>query len=302
MRFLLRRLIEGVLLLFAASVLSFLLAEAAPGDFLSEMRMNPDIPAETVETLRREYGLDRPLAARYVRWAQSALRGELGMSFAYNMPVSAILWRPLANTVTLALLGLLVAWLAGLPLGVWCAARPRGWLASLADLTATGIISVPDILIGLACLFLTLQTGLLSAAGSLPAAVLAIALVSFPPVFRHTRGSVRQVISSGFIESARAHGLPESRILFRYALPTAANPLVSLFGLSIASVMSSSLVVEVVMGWPGLGPLLLEAIFARDIHVIVAAVLLSAVLLLAANFVSDLLLYLFDPRIRAGES
>lgn len=302
MRFLIRRALEGILLLFGVSVLSFLLAEIAPGDFLSEMHIDPDVPAQTVDTLRRHYGLDGPLPVRYLRWAQSTLHGEFGMSFAYNLPVSTILWRPLASTLKLTLLGLLIAWLIGLPLGVWCAAHSRSWLARLADLTATAIISLPDILIGLAFLFLTLQTGLLAAPRGLPAAVLTMALISFPAVFRHTRGSVRQVLGSGFVESARAHGLPESWILFRYALPAAANPLVSLFGLSIASVTSSSLVVEVVMGWPGLGPLLLHAIFARDIHVVVAAVLLSTALLVAANFGCDVMLYVLDPRIRARES
>lgn len=302
MHSLIRRAVEAVLMLFAVSVLPFLLAEIAPGDFLSEMQMDPDIPPETIDTLRRQYGLDGSLPVRYFRWARSVLAGEFGMSFSYNLPVSKVLWRPLTNTLKLTLAGLLLAWLVGLPLGVWCAAHSRSLLARLTDLTATGIVSVPDILIGLTCLFVALRTGLLSSDGGVAATVLAMALVSFPPVFRHSRGSVRQVLSSGFIESARAHGLPESWILFRYALPTAANPLISLFGLSLASVLSSSLVVEVVMGWPGLGPMLLEAIFARDVHVVIASVLLSTVLLLAANFVCDLLLYVFDPRIRAGES
>ena len=102
------------------------------------------------------------------------------------------------------------------------------------------------------------------------------------------------------IQSARAHGIPRSRILFRYALPAAANPLISLFGFSIATLLSASLLVEVVMSWPGLGPMLLEAILARDLYVVIGAVMLSSFFLVAGNLVADVLLYLSDPRIRRG--
>lgn len=301
MGFLIRRVAGAALLLFGISVLSFVLSELAPGDYSSGMRMDPGISAHTVDALRREYGLGEPLPVRYLLWMKSVLRGEFGVSFAHNVPVSAILWRPLANTLKLALLGLCLAWAIALPTGVWCAAHPGSWPARLTDGLAGAIISVPDILVALACIIAGLQAGLLRVSGDLPVAGLAMTLVTFPAVFRHTQRSVRQTLCSGFVESMRSHGLPENSILFRYALPVAANPLISLLGLSFASLLSSSLVIEVVLGWPGLGPLLLEAIFARDIHVVVAVVLLSALLLLVANLLCDFVQYVIDPRIRVGE-
>ena len=115
---------------------------------------------------------------------------------------------------------------------------------------------------------------------------------------RHVRAAVAAALGAPFVRAARAHGLPEWRVLFRHALPAAANPLVSLFGLSLAGLLSMSLLVEVVMSWPGLGPLMLEAILARDLHLVVGPVLASTAFLLLGNLVADLLLLAVDPRIR----
>ena len=129
--------------------------------------------------------------------------------------------------------------------------------------------------------------------------VLALVLGVLPVLVRHVRTAVAEALEAPFVRAARAHGLSEARVLFFHALPAAANPLVSLFGLSIASLLSLSLLVEVVMAWPGLGPLMLEAILARDLHLVVGPVLASTVLLLVGNLVADLLLLAVDPRIRA---
>jgi peptide/nickel transport system permease protein len=131
---------------------------------------------------------------------------------------------------------------------------------------------------------------------ALPA--LALAVLALPPLQRHVRASMAEVLDAPFVRAARALGIPERRLLFRHALPAAANPLLTLFGLSLAGLLSGSLLVEVVMAWPGLGTLLLNAILARDLHLVVAPVLLSTVLLLAGNLAADLLLYAADPRIR----
>jgi peptide/nickel transport system permease protein len=115
------------------------------------------------------------------------------------------------------------------------------------------------------------------------------------------RASLAATLDAPFVQAARGHGLPEWRVVLRHALPAAANPLVSLFGLSVATLTSMSLLVEIVMSWPGLGPLLLEAILARDFHLVLALVLASTVLLLAGNVLADVLLFAADPRIRAEE-
>jgi peptide/nickel transport system permease protein len=134
----------------------------------------------------------------------------------------------------------------------------------------------------------------------LPVAVLTIGML--PVLVRHVRSSLAEVLKSPFIEAARAHGVPRKSVLMRYALPAAANPLISLFGLSLAGLLSASMLVEVIMGWPGIGPLLLEAIVARDVYLVVGAVMLCSILVLLANLIADLLLYAADPRIRSWAS
>jgi peptide/nickel transport system permease protein len=134
----------------------------------------------------------------------------------------------------------------------------------------------------------------------IPVAVLALGML--PVLVRHVRSSMSEVLSAPFIRAARAHGIPRHWVLLRYALPVAANPLISLLGFSLAGLLSGSMLVEIVVGWPGIGPLLLEAILARDVYVVISAVVLSSVLVIFGDLVADLLLYAVDPRIRSGVS
>lgn len=316
-----RRAVSGLLLLAGVSLLSFVLVELAPGDFFAEMRLDPRIPEATVRELRERHGLDRPLPERYLRWLGSLARGELGYSFAYDQPVAPLLWPRGRNTVLLTATATALAWLLAVPLGVWWATLRRGPAAHLlAGLTAL-LLALPDLVLALGLLLLAVRTGWFPAGGmvalgheqmswgaqvkdvvshlALPATVLVLGIL--PVLVRHVRASVAEALEAPFVRAARAHGLPERRVLFCHALPAAANPLISLFGLSVAGLLSMSLVVEVVMSWPGLGPLLLEAILARDFHLVLGPVLASTLLLVGANLLADLLLLAADPRIRAEE-
>jgi peptide/nickel transport system permease protein len=277
---------------------------------------------ETVRALRARHGLDRPLPERYARWLGSLLRGELGFSFAYGQPVASLLWPRAWNTLVLTVTATTTVWLLAIPLGVWWASRrerPAGY--ALAVLTAL-LLAVPDLVVAFLLLLLAVRTGWLPAGGmaSLDAEPLAAAaraqdlalhlvlpvtaltIGALPVLLRHVRAAVAEVLDAPFVHAARAHGIPEGRVLFRHVLPAAANPLISLFGLSLAGLLSMSLLVEVVMSWPGLGPLLLEAILARDFHLVLGPVLASTVFLLGGNLVADLLLFAADPRIRAEEA
>jgi peptide/nickel transport system permease protein len=316
-----RRLLQGVLVLFGVSLLSFLFFEMAPGDYFDEMRLDPQISRETHAALRAQYGMDRPVHEKYLRWAASTARGELGWSFAYNRPVAPLLWGRLRNTLLLTVTATVLAWVIAVPWGVWSAARAGGLADRLGAGVSSVVLAVPDVLVGLGLMVLAVRTGLFPAGGMtsvgapaegwgraldvghhLVLPVAALVLGSVPLLFRHVRASMSEVLASPFIVATRAHGIPRARLLFRHALPAAANPLASLFGLSLASLLSGSLLIEVVMSWPGLGPLLLDAILARDIHLVMAPVMASTLLLLAGNFAADLLLYAADPRIRGGRA
>jgi peptide/nickel transport system permease protein len=316
-----RRALHGLLLLAGVSVLSFVLVDLAPGDFFAEMRLDPRIAPATVQALRSRYGLDRPLPERYLRWLGSLLTGELGYSFAYGGPVGPLLWPRARNTVVLTVTATALAWALALPLGAWWATRRGGPVdAVLAGLTAT-LLAVPDLVLVLGLLLLAVRTGWLPAGGMvslgheqmpwgegmrdvaahLVLPVTALVLGVLPVLMRYVRASVAEALRAPFVHAARAHGIPERRILLYHALPAAANPLISLFGLALAGLLSMSLLVEVVTSWPGLGPLLLEAILARDFHLILGPVLASTLLLLAGNLVADALLLASDPRIRGEE-
>jgi peptide/nickel transport system permease protein len=317
-RYLARRAAHGLLMLFGVSILLFLLFQAAPGDFLSDARVNPQISAETLANLRFQYGLDKPLPVRYWQWLKSSAQGDFGYSFAYNTPVSALLLPRARNTLLLSIPALLISWLIAVPLGVLAAGWKSRWVDRFFSGGTSALLALPDVLIALLALLIALKTGIFPVGGMsslnaqdqntwaylrdlawhmlLPLAALVVGSLAI--ILRHVRNSVGEVLESSYMRAAEGHGLSRFKLLFGYALPAAANPLISLFGLSVAMLLSVSLLIEVVMSWPGVGPLLLEAILARDLFVVIGAVMLSTVFLVAGNLLGDVLLYAFDPRIR----
>lgn len=317
-RYLALRLGHGLLILFGVSLLMFLLQQAAPGEFLSDVKLNSQISEETVKALRAQYELDQPLPRRYVRWMGSVLKGELGYSFAYNVPASSLLWPRVLNTLLLSVPALIISWMIAIPLGVFAAAWRGGWLDRVFSAGTSFALALPDLLLALLAIFLALRTHRFPVGGmhsvgaqdlgvwgrfkdlgwhmALPVAV--IVLGSIAPILRQVRSSMIELLDSSFMRAAEGHGLRKLTLLFRHALPAAANPLISLFGISVAMLLSVGLLVEVVMSWPGMGPLLLESILARDLFVVIGAVMLSTLLLVIGNLLADVLLYLVDPRIR----
>jgi peptide/nickel transport system permease protein len=318
MRYFLRRLLHAILLLVGVSFLTFLFTALAPGSYVEEMRMNPQISADSLAALKARYNLDKPLPVRYALWLKSAARGDLGFSFAYDAPVAPLLLVRARNTLILALTSTILAWLIALPLGIWSADRLGKLPDRFMSWTTGGLLVIPDIALALGFLALAVRSGWLPSGGmesvgaesfgtlhraidlarhlALPVAVLVIS--AEPLLVRHVRAAIQEALGSGYVRSAVAFGIPRRRILWRYALPAAANPLISLLGFSIGTLLSGSLLVEVVTSWPGLGPLLLQAILSRDLYVVTGGVLFSTLFLVAGNFIADLLLYWADPRIR----
>jgi len=322
MRYLLRRLGHALFLLAGVSILAFLFTSLAPGTYFDEMRLNPQIAPETVAALRDQYGLDKPLPVRYLSWLNSVLHGQMGFSFAYNSPVAPLLLLRAGNTLILTITSTLLAWALALPLGIWSAERLGQLPDRLLSWGTAILLVIPDLALALGLLVLAARTGWFPTGGMasidsetlsslnrlrdltlhmiLP--VTALVLSSLPLLIRHVRAAVADVLNAPFLLAAVGHGIPRRTLLYRYALPAAANPLISLFGFSIGILLSGSLLIEVVMSWPGLGPLLLESILARDLYVVVGGVLFSTLFLVGGNFLADLLLYWADPRIRTASS
>ncbi len=318
MRFLSRRALHGLVLLFGVSLLTFVLAELAPGDYLSRLRLDPTVSDETIELMNERLGLDRSAAARYFYWLRSVARLELGYSYQSGEPVAGRVGAAARNTLWLSGVATLLAWAVALPLGLWLAERRGRTEVALASGATSLLLAVPDVLLALALLLLAVRTGWFPTGGmvslgfaelgwsarlldlihhaALPVTALVLTIV--PTLVRHVQAAFGDVLDSAFLRAVRGAGIPRRRRLLRYALPAAANPLISLFGLSIASLLSAALLIEVVMSWPGIGPLMIAAVHSQDIYVVLAVVLASTVLLLFGNLTADLALYALDPRIR----
>ncbi len=286
MRYLLRRMVHAVFLLFGVSILTFLFSTLAPGNYFDEMRLNPQIAPETVASLRAQYQLDRPPPVRYARWVNSVAHGQMGFSFAYNSPVGPLLWVRARNTLLLTLTATLLAWALALPLGIWSAASLGRLPDRALSWTTATLLVIPDLVLALGLLIMAVRSGWFPTGGmvsvgfeslsplnklrdiathmTLP--VVALVISALPMLVRHIRAALAEVLDAPFLRAAAGHGI--------------------------------SLLVEVVMSWPGLGPLLLEAILARDLYVVIGGVLLSTIFLVGGNFLADLLLLWADPRIR----
>src|SRR2546427_1505948 len=157
MRFLSRRLIHAVLVLFGVSILTFLFTSLAPGDYFDEMRLNPQIAPETVVALRAQYQLDRPLPVRYARWLNSVVHGDLGYSFSYNSPVGPLLWVRARNTLFLTVTATLFAWALALPLGVWSAQHVRRLPDFFISSSTAGLLVIPDLALALGLLLFAVR-------------------------------------------------------------------------------------------------------------------------------------------------
>jgi len=322
MRYLLRRSAHAAFLLLGVSLLAFAFTVLVPGSYFDEMRLNPQIAPETIVALRSRYELDRPLPVRYVHWVIWLAHGDMGFSFAYNTPVAPLLLVRARNTLLLTVTAMLLAWGIALPLGIWSADHLGGLPDRLLSWGTAALLLIPDLALALGLLVIAVKTRRLPTGGmvspnfenlsffgkasdlllhmTLPVAALVLSVL--PLLVRHVRAAVGEVLVAPFLLAAEGHGIPRRTLLYRYALAAAANPLIALFGFSLGTLLSGSLLIEVVMSWPGLGSFLLEAILARDIYVVIGGVLLSTLFLVGGNFLADLLLYWADPRIRTERS
>ena len=310
------RLLQGLIVLLIVSALTFSLLAAAGGDALTALQSDPLVSEQTIKELRRTYGLDRPLHVRYLRWLADLVQGRMGQSFFYKAPVSTIVRSRLSNTLTLAVTALIFAWAIALALGAMAARRARG---SLVDRLCSVVIllsaSTPRIVLALIALALAVRTSLFnvgsssistqeSAANSLarllvPALVLSVPLIAL--FLAQVREGLRAALFEEFVQVARAKGLSERVVIFRHALRAALNPLITIFGYSLGGVVSGSVIVETVLGWPGLGQLSVIAVRNRDAPLLMGVVMVTATAVLAGNLAADILLRLNDPRLGEEE-
>jgi peptide/nickel transport system permease protein len=312
LKLILARLLQGVLVLLIISFLIFALLTRAGGDAVSALD-NPYGSEETIERIRRIHGLDRPLMARYLNWVAEAARGDLGHSFILQAPVWSIIRLPLLRTLAMATVALLIAWSVALTLGVAAARRAGPWPNALDRLCSAIILlgaSTPRLVLALLALaFISSMplfnifgpttnygVGILSLRVIPPAIILSVPLIAL--FLEQTRVAVREALDEEFVRVARARGAPEWMVLLRHALRPAAGPLFAIFGFSLGGVMSGSVVVEAVMGWPGLGQLTVSAVETRDTPLLLGVTLVATAAVMAGNLAADILQCLNNPQLR----
>ncbi len=317
--FFLRRLAATVPLLLVISFMTFLLIDSSSGDYLTRLLDNPSVTEEYIASLRAQYGLDRPFIERYGLWLWNAVQGELGRSFEYNRDVSDLLVERMANTLLLAFFALIFSWGVAIPLGVISAVRQNTWIDKVAGFVAYFGLSIPRVFLALLAVMFAAQTGWFPIGGLrnevrwdeftawekvldvgwhlvLPATVLGI--TNMAGYMRQMRGYTIETLAQDYVRTARAKGLPERTVLFKHTVRNAINPLVTLFGYSLAYLITGSFLVEIVMSWPGMARLTLSALMAKDVHLVMASVMLASLMLVMGNLIADVLLALVDPRIR----
>lgn len=311
LRIILYRLLQGVLVILIVSALTFALLAAAGGDALSSLSSDPLVSEATLRSLRHTYGLDQPLAVRYWRWLSGVLSGEMGYSLYYHTPAWSIIRPRLINTIALASVALFIAMTIALVLGWLAARRARGWGDRLAGAVVLLASSSPRIVLALIALALVARSpSFMSSGGAsaaqgisfmhifIPAIVLSVPLVAL--FLAQVRDGLLLSLREDFVQVARAKGLSERAVILRHALRGALNPLITIFGLSLGSMISGSVIVESILGWPGLGQLSVVAAQSRDVPLLMGVVLITATAVLIGNLVADILLCLNDPRLRQG--
>ncbi|MCC7046062.1 MAG: ABC transporter permease [Alphaproteobacteria bacterium] len=290
----------------------------APGDPLTFITGEGDISSEQLARLRQEYGLDRPLATQYARYMAKIVRGDLGQSYRYREPVMALIVDRIPATLLLMVPALALFITTGIVLGILAARFPN----SAGDFLLSGVAlvgwSVPVFWLGqLLIIAFALKLGWFPTQGmlslraptqglarvsdvlwhlALPATALGMRFLALST--RMTRASMLQVVRLDYMTTARAKGLPEAVVMSRNALPNALLPVITIVGMSVGTMLSGSVLVEVVFAWPGMGRLLYDGVLARDYPLIVGIILTVSIAVILVNLLTDIIYAIVDPRIR----
>lgn len=311
LKLIISRVLQGIVVLLAVSVLTFVMLAAAGGDALSALQNDSRVTRETLEQQRYFYGLDQPLAVRYARWLGGVVRGDMGQSMSNGEPVAGVLRRNLPRTLSLAAAAFLLAAVVAVALGAAAARRPRGPLDKLCGALIILASSTPRIVLALVGLAFAVRTSVFKIGGEsaglassflsllLPAFVLAVPLIAI--FLAQVRDGLATALREEFVRVARSKGLSERAVTLRHALRAALNPLITIAGYSLGGLIGGSVVVESVFGREGLGRLSVQALGSRDVPLLMGVVLVTSTAVLVGNLIADILLRLNDPRLRATD-
>ncbi len=321
-----RRFVYSLLTLVAVSVVSFIIIQLPPGDFLTSLMSKyaeqggGEIDRGVLESLQLRYGLDQPWYVQYWLWISGIVfHGDFGQSFAWNKPVSELMWDRMGLTLLLSLVALIVTWLVALPIGIYSAVRRYSALDYVVTFLGFIGLAIPSFLLSLALMYVLSRYAGMSVGGLFSASyinapwswgkvldlaahlwlpVLVLSTSGTAALIRVMRANLIDEMHKPYVQTARANGLGEMELLFKYPVRVALNPFVSTIGWVLPHLFSGAVIVSVVLSLPTAGPVLLSALLSQDMYLAGSFIMVLSVLTVIGTLISDLLLAWLDPRVR----
>ena len=318
--FLLRRFLAALQLIIVVTFITKAMLVASPGNYLDTLRLTPSISREYVDQMKRMYHLDsNNVFERYWYWFWPALRGDFGFSFTKSALVWSLIGERALNTLLLTGSALVFSWVFAIPLGMLAAVYRNRWLDKIIGFVSFFGLSIPSVFFSLLMILFAAKTGLFPAGGihnqvmwdvmtpwqkfvdtlwHLVLPTIVLGTIGLAQYVRQMRSEMIETLSQDYIRTALAKGLSRWRVLTRHALGNAINPLLTIFGFSLATLLAGALLIEYVFGWPGLGTLIFDALSNKDEPLVMASVVMLVLMLVIGNLIADVLLAVIDPRIR----
>lgn len=323
-QFIIRRLIYAVVTLWVISVMSFIIIQLPPGDFLTSYvaslaEMGTTVSSDQVQIMRESYGLDQPIYVQYFKWISGVIRGDFGRSMEWGVPVSELIWDRVGMSVLIGLFSILFVWSVAIPIGVFSATHQYSILDYISTFLGFLGLAIPDFLLALVLMWIAYSVfgqdvgGLFSpqfkdAPWSFDKVIDLIKHIWIPMIvvgtagtaglIRTMRANMLDEINQPYVETARAKGLSERNLIWKYPVRVALNPFVSTVGYALPSLIGGIVITAVVLNLPTIGPLLLRSLLSQDMFLAGAIVLILSSLTVIGTVLSDILLALLDPRIR----
>jgi peptide/nickel transport system permease protein len=315
-KYLIRRLLQNIPILFGITLISFFIIHLAPGSPIG-LTLNPKASPKIIEQMEKNYDLDKPIVVQYVLWVKKLCTGDLH-SFKDGKPVLEKITERIPATLLLNVVAMVIIFSVAIPLGVFSATRRYSWFDNLTTFGAYLGISIPSFWLAYLLILATVkcfghpilgmrsfgmeESGVIAFVLDhlwhlmLPSLILAVGGIA--AISRYMRSSMLEVIQQDYIRTARAKGISEDDVYYRHALRNALLPIVTIFGFLVPSLISGSVIIETVFAWPGIGRLAYQAVLSRDYSLVMTILTLSSALTLIGNMLADVLYGVVDPRIR----
>ncbi len=319
-RYIVRRSLMMIPMMVLISILCFVVIKLQPGDFTTQFLHDPRISPEMVAQIRTRLGLDQPAHIQYLTWVKGIVtKGDFGYSFAYKRPVHELIWERMAWTVGVAAITIVFTWVVAIPIGIYSATHKYSFLDYFLTFIGFIGVSIPSFFLALVLMYVYLSLGGTAVGGlfsqqyigapwslgkfvdllrHLWIPIIAIGLGGTASLIRLMRANLLDVLGTQYVTTARAKGLAERTVIYKHAVRNAINPLISIFGMQLPSLISGTIIASIVLNLPTMGPFFYDALLNSDQYLVMTFLMLSAFLMLVGNLLADIMLAWSDPRIR----